>query len=1197
MTVTGPTTAQQAPSNAYTPPFKYVTSYVQSPEVTGSITRRMADITLKVNPTVTASSDNAYATAYLQAHQMSWPSYRYAYLLWFVFIALAGIYALAHHLRLSGGTIGAGFKKWAMKRKPLGRKKKAGGSRGIALPSNGSMISIGIIVAISCVLALIGSDYINPNSSTFNFSDSFNSKKKRAIIGYTINKSFWTLGSRFGFISFALIPLVVLLALKSPPIAIFSWKFFTNLYSDKLALFHKSTAWLVYIFTTVHVVLWTIQLFRDHQNGKAVWFLIWNSYRFIFGCVAYGAMTAVMVLSLKPIRKNSYEFFYWAHVVTVLLTIVCSAIHHPILWFWMAGALALWGLERGFRFMRLAKINGMFGKKKRNNYDSLAGKPYQDTTQSYGMQELKRGNEYDPPYTDKTLPRPPPTQRDSEYESNDFGKAPNQGYYDEGSLQPLGSYESRYDQPPPHQRTDSSASMMPIPRNGPAANISLPRSASAASMGGPSSDPRLSLVPVAIPIGYAQAQLLPSRTVRLTINVSRPFKWSPGQSVLLYLPELSRLQSHPFTITNNDPHEIVLLVKARKGLTRQLFDLVRAKSLASVGINDARDKRVSLQSMRTTEKPGLQVPPIFIKAWVDGPMGSSGRVKWTNYSTVLLICGGSGISFGAAICDYVCKKMSQGIGKTQRVRLCWVVREFAEIAWIASQLRRCQNLIPKERFEISIFVTKSHKTGFKSKFNGGGDELALPRPGFVGGPNNNNQRRGSTDSITSQMSVDSDLDNSLEYYDGQTTTDGHFISNASTSNYTDIIDLTNYEDEEDVNDPIENNLSENLQKQGKINRAKSRKAAKKLNNQKRLSTGMSNLPGSPLYPPNRQQQGHQHQSSQSSSLAYEQPQPLQNSAYGGYDEYQQRYSTSSYDDLQPPRAISGYEGGPGGNPYQQQNPYQSQPQHPQSAPMMASNTTASGSDSNQNRYLSDYDRRQSFRSLADSTYNQYNPFNGPGGNNYSMGGGIGPSPSPSIMNFDYDNQSIAGDSVRDILSRTSRTQSMVLLGNDPDELEGESNYINDYDYEQRRDGPQNRSNDRTGGGEYNDNYNSGPDQQQYGGPIHTSGLQSGGKGGKRKSNLDRAKINKDGGLWIDESDYAALEILTDLATVKGKPKLESMIKEEIDLKLGNMMVATCGPIALNTVIRNLVSKHISPSKLRRGDKSGQIDFYSEDYES
>lgn len=44
------------------------------------------------------------------------------------------------------------------------------------------------------------------------------------------------------------------------------------------------------------------------------------------------------------------------------------------------------------------------------------------------------------------------------------------------------------------------------------------------------------------------------------------------------------------------------------------------------------------------------------------------------------------------------------------------------------------------------------------------------------------------------------------------------------------------------------------------------------------------------------------------------------------------------------------------------------------------------------------------------------------------------------------------------------------------------------------------------------------------------------------------------------------------------------------------MIAACGPITLNTVVRNLVSKQISPARMRHGDKRGHIAIYSEDYE-
>lgn len=186
-----------------------------------------------------------------------------------------------------------------MRRITIGSNKP--GARNSALLSNSVLVAIFIITIVTFVLSVIGSDYIAPSSSVFGF------RKRDTNPTYTINKAFWTSGSRIGDMAFALMPLVVLVALKSPPVAFLSFRVFTHLWSDKLAWLHRASAWLVWVLTTVHIVLWTIQLFKDQIKGKAAWIAMWTNYRFIFGAVAYGALTAVMVLSMRPIRKNRYE--------------------------------------------------------------------------------------------------------------------------------------------------------------------------------------------------------------------------------------------------------------------------------------------------------------------------------------------------------------------------------------------------------------------------------------------------------------------------------------------------------------------------------------------------------------------------------------------------------------------------------------------------------------------------------------------------------------------------------------------------------------------------------------------------------------------------------------------------------------------------------------------------------------------------
>nr|KIR88182.1 ferric-chelate reductase [Cryptococcus tetragattii IND107] len=1005
MTVTGSTSAEVAASS-YVPPYKVTTSYAQSPEVTGSVTSA-----LPVNPTVSSSAISGvdYATAYLEAHMMSWPSYRYAYLFWIILAGLAAIYALSHHLRLSAGSLGAGYSKWGMRRKGLGSKD---GRRGTILPSNNILLSIAFLIVLSVVLCVVGYDYINPSSATLNFA----SYQKRGFVPYGISKAFWTLGNRFGYMAFAMTPLVVLFALKAPPFAFLSLRPLTHLYNDKLALFHRAAAWLVWSFTTVHTILWTIQLFRDKRDGRAVWFTIWNSYHFIFGCIAYGLMTAVMVLSLKPVRKHGFEFFYIAHVVLVFLTIQLSS----------------------------------SGVVRELSYDQYSYRK-QDFKQngSYSTPQRNPGN----PYDDKSLPQPPSMHRSQTGDVSEFGASKSQIGYDEGSLQPLGSYDARYSNidptatsPPYHERVKSVANSIP---------------------------PNLPIyMPTTIPIGHAQAQLLPSRTVRLTVRVARPFHWAPGQSVLLYLPELSWFQSHPFTILNNDPNEIMLLVKARKGLTRRLFNYVRKRSLAAIGINSVKDRRISLPSMRTSSgESNLYVPPIFLKAWVDGPMGSSERVRWKDHSSVVVVCGGSGVSFGAAICEHVCMSIKNQIGKTRRIRFCWVVREYAEIAWVAGQLTRCQDMVSADQLQIDIFVTKGQRLK---------DDFAPPQPVFARG--GTHSREASVGSVTSEMSVDSssaDRDEAVE--------------NTLKESYADVIDLTNYEDEEDVNDPAENRLSNKLEQQGKLRRARSRKIAKR--------KSAAKLPRTPSYPPSRFQ----------STYSYDNPEESYAPINLGYGHSP---ASSLYDPFQEsriPTVHSSIAMSPSAS--------QSMLVHSASQSMLSNSTSLSMLPTSP-PFNPHHDKRQSIRSVPDSTNTGNDPF---------VAGSSQEHGSSSVGHStltDETQGAYPGDPFRDIqnaLSRTSRTQSMVLLEN------------------------------------------SGADP------------------------------NEDAGLWIDEADYAAMSIMSEMARA-GKPKLSAVLEEEIEIALGSLIVATCGPVTLNTVVRNLVSKSISPSRIHRGDKRGHIVVYSEDYE-
>lgn len=190
------------------------------------------------------------------------------------------------------------------------------------------------------------------------------------------------------------------------------------------------------------------------------------------------------------------------------------------------------------------------------------------------------------------------------------------------------------------------------------------------------------------PPGYAHAELMPGKTVRVRVVTAGFLSWAPGQHFLINIPSISSVLTHPFTVASvcdseaptNSGRELVFFIRAKKGWTKDLWDTVA--NLTARGMKCPPGEHI----------PGT--PPqkgVLMKARVDGPFGSAARARWNDHSSVLLIAGGSGVSFALSILQYVCMCMAGRDGrelggrpggygkagfKTQRVRFVWIVREF-----------------------------------------------------------------------------------------------------------------------------------------------------------------------------------------------------------------------------------------------------------------------------------------------------------------------------------------------------------------------------------------------------------------------------------------------------------------------------------------------------------------------------------------
>jgi hypothetical protein len=256
------------------------------------------------DPTTPAYPDDLeWITAYLTIHSLSVPSRRYSFVLWYTVVLIFLIFAILHWTGSRGGFFGAYWTKWSIRRRTWRKKHTLALAlrtnqphrQPRSLPSNAQLLSLSVLMLACLSLAFVGPDYIaphfkvwqiqrrDPSLSTLYDTSTFDPY----VPQYTISKSFWSSSARTGQIAFALFPLCILFALKAPPFAIFSIPFMIQLYFDKLAWLHRWSGRLIWFLTTIHVVLWSIQLVRDVHptTGRVAYVYAWAYTRFIYGWI------------------------------------------------------------------------------------------------------------------------------------------------------------------------------------------------------------------------------------------------------------------------------------------------------------------------------------------------------------------------------------------------------------------------------------------------------------------------------------------------------------------------------------------------------------------------------------------------------------------------------------------------------------------------------------------------------------------------------------------------------------------------------------------------------------------------------------------------------------------------------------------------------------------------------------------------
>ncbi|EIW68400.1 hypothetical protein TREMEDRAFT_32173, partial [Tremella mesenterica DSM 1558] len=168
----------------------------------------------------------------------------------------------------------------------------------------------------------------------------------------------------------------------------------------------------------------------------------------------------------------------------------------------------------------------------------------------------------------------------------------------------------------------------------------------------------------------ATLTLLTPSTVMVSFQTpSRLLTWAAGQHFFVVMPGMTRFpwEAHPFTAATlparpgqgTGKGELTFIVRVRDGFTKRMKDHV-----------DEERKARGLG-------PDVQVS-VDIPAAVEGPYGESRSLD--RYDGVLILTGGSGISYGIAHLMQIVRDAREGKTRVKFVRIIWMVKTRCEFS-------------------------------------------------------------------------------------------------------------------------------------------------------------------------------------------------------------------------------------------------------------------------------------------------------------------------------------------------------------------------------------------------------------------------------------------------------------------------------------------------------------------------------------
>jgi len=205
----------------------------------------------------------------------------------------------------------------------------------------------------------------------------------------------------------------------------------------------------------------------------------------------------------------------------------------------------------------------------------------------------------------------------------------------------------------------------------------------------------------------------PSGAMELRI-VKPSFKYTAGQWLFIQVPEISRWQWHPFTITSapEDPY-VSIHIRQVGDFTRGLGERLGVGPSVVAAMTQAamkgaeKDQKSGMNRGDFVELDSSSNATPLPAVRIDGPYGAPAEDVF-NVEVAVLIGAGIGVTPFASILKHIWYRQKKGnLGTLRRVEFFWVCRDAPSFGWFQSLLQEVEAAQADPNFlRINVYLTQ-----------------------------------------------------------------------------------------------------------------------------------------------------------------------------------------------------------------------------------------------------------------------------------------------------------------------------------------------------------------------------------------------------------------------------------------------------------------------------------------------------------